>query len=277
METYTTPSSIPNPAGVIGQQLFDQYVANWVNIVGNENNAELQLSFQQPGNKALLAAVRFPVKQIARLVSTIGAKHIKARFLVKREEKTGQPHFTLALFATDALDARVSSYYVAEEYWTPALAQAEPLGEENQAEVSLRNPAENQQGNVPRVLANTWLALWGNTREVTPELFASNYGPLRGYTFELQDFLAPLGRLKSLEDEKLQVAFGLHEYYRSTSEDAALVQKTNRMEVSQAANSEVEGEILVHTFGLLVQLESVRDQLGYDPIYDMSAPCPPTC
>ena len=256
MKTPSTPSPSPIPAGIITQGQFDEYAANWLAASSAAEGTELAQSFQLGKNQPLLASLSFPALQIARLVSTVGAAHIKARFLIIRDEKTRQPHFTLALFATDALDARISSYYLAEQYWLPAprAPQAAPHDAAPAARLRPVSTAATRH-EVPDVLARYWLRLWAELTAVTPALFATSYGPLRGYTFDVAEFLTPLRQLANFGREQLVLEFDLHEYYRP----------------------EPQGEVLAHTFGLVLRLESLKAQGGDGPFVNMASPCPPSC
>ncbi len=258
MKAPSSPPPAPLPADIITQRQYDEYAANWVAASSDPAGTVLAQSFQLGKKEPLLASLCFPARQIARLVSTIGAARIKARFLVKVDEKTRLPHFTAALFATDSLDARISSYYVAEEYWLPK--QRKPAAAPATTVAAARpQPAMRAltRTDVPDVLSQLWLNAWGAVTVATPPLFATTYGPLRGYTFELAEFttlLRPVN-LSDLDNESLMLEFGLHEYYRS----------------------EPQGEVLVQTFGLLLKLESNKLAGGSDPHVNMAKPCPPTC
>ena len=255
MKTPSTSLPNPVPPGIITQRQFDEYAANWVAASSDPEGTELAQSFRVGKNQQLLASLSLPVLQIARLVSTVGAAHIKARFLIIRDEKTQQPHFSLVLFATDALDARISSYYLAEQYWLPATrSKAAP---NNSAPAASLRPVimGATRTEVPDVLARHWLRLWAELTQVTPALFATSYGPLRGYTFEVAEFMTPLRQLSDFGHEKLVLEFDLHEYYRT----------------------EPQGEVLVHTFGLVLRLESLRVQGVSGPFINMGQPCPPHC
>ena len=258
MKTPPTPTPSSTPAGIITPRQFDEYAANWVAASSDPASTVLAQSFLLGKNQSLLSALRFPARQIARLVSTVGAAHIKARFLIKVDDKTQLPHFTLALFATDALDARLSSYYLADDYWPPK--HQPTAAPENRIAEARPQPAAVRavtRTDVPDVLSQLWITAWNACTGATPPLFASAYGPLRGYTFEVAEFttlLRPVP-LKYLDDESLLLEFGLHEYYRS----------------------EPQGEVLVQTFGLLLKLESNKLQGGGDPYVNMGQPCPPYC
>jgi hypothetical protein len=216
-----------SPTGIINQETFDEYANNWLTVVGN--NAELQQSFQSPdGSK--LTSVSFSMEQIQQLVSVVGAHYIMSRFLVASDGSK----FTLTLFATDAERNKLSSFYIAGN-----APQAPGL------------PGEE----VPDVLAEGWLNNWTNANAVTNDMFTSSVAgaPLKGYTFEINDFLALFYDLPTIKGENLLVHFGLHEYYKSTE----------------------EGDKLTQTFGLVLRMSG--GESSSDPYYDMSSPCPPIC
>jgi|GEM_PF-4441190 len=87
MKTSPTPTPSPTPADIITQRQYDEYAANWVAASSDPAGTVLAQSFRLGKNKPLLASLRFPARQIARLVSTVGAVHIKARFLIKVDAK----------------------------------------------------------------------------------------------------------------------------------------------------------------------------------------------
>ena len=178
-------SAQDSPTGIISQQVFDQYSSKWVEIIGNSNTTLLNECFKTEGHT--LAHVTFPALQIARLVSTVGARHIKARFLVATVPQ-GElliPHFTLALFATDDLNARLSSYYLADAYWKTKPTPPPTVGVE-----------------IPKVLVDFWLNKW--TQDTAGES-----------AITLDDFLSPLAQAKDLNETNLKISFGLHEFYRT--------------------------------------------------------------
>ena len=263
MEKHATPSSSPSPAGIISQQLFDQYASSWVAASNDPAGTVLAQSFQVGvgSSSSVLAGLSFPALQIARLVSTVGAVHIKARFLISQDAEQKQPpHFTLALFATDALDTRISSYYVADEYWTPTVSRSEMQQEAAAARRARSMVTAHSRKEVPGVLANLWLKGWQSlttTSEITPALFASSYGALRGYTYEVDEFVHVLRALTQLKNESVQLVFDLHEYYRPLPP---------------------QGDVLVRTFGLLLCVKNTKEENGEDGTFvNMSSPCPPTC
>ena len=263
MPDLTAAAARP-PRGILTQPEFEQYGAEWLRVVSGPDAAELQQSFRPAAAAAagadaakaapLLCSVSFPTKQMARLVSTVGATHIKARFGIRPGAANGAgPQFTLALFATNALEARVSSYYLADEAPLPGADGPDPADE-----VQLLDE-------VPDGLAHFWVRNWARTfraAPVTADMFATPYGPLQGYTFEVTDFISTLWPVTDFdqEDVRLRVRFGLHEFYQPQPDG------TDR---------------LVHTFGLVLQLwpptqvDEDGEPVVEDPFYDFSMPNPP--
>jgi hypothetical protein len=228
---FMTTTAIP---GLLTQEQFDQYSAKWLEVVENANPADLQSCLAASTSNKLLWFVSFPIQRIVQLVSVVGGQRIKARFLVIPQQD--ELHFTIALFVTGAQDARLSAYYVAD---TPP----QPQGLEAQ---------------VPHDLVKTWLNNWHQLATVTPDLFQTADGPLRGYSFELADFLEPLFRVQPFAEQQMHLNFGLHEYYSPTPVN----------------------EALTRTFGLALRIYDSNSQdalASSEPIFDVSMPCPPTC
>ena len=252
------PFPSANPSGIISPSEYDQYAANWLVAAGDPAGGVLAQSFML-NKKAVLGSLTFTALQIARLVSTVGAATIKARFLIMHDAKA-QPHFTIALFATDALDKRISSYYLAGRYWLPkqALALAPATGGDRPAPAAAamrkgRAHALNKYY-MPAVLTDRWLAAWEKLTRVTPDLFATSYGPLRGYSYGVEEFVSLLRDMDSLTGENVLLEFDLHDYYHTAP----------------------QGDVLIQTFGLLLWTETGK-MLAGDEGVNMGQPCPPVC
>ena len=246
------PGPSANPAGIISPAEYEQYAANWLVAARDPAGAVLAQSFML-NKKDVLVSLNFTALQIARLVSTVGAATIKARFLIMYDDKA-QPHFTIALFASDAQDKRVSSYYLADKYWLPKLPHV--------ASSLMAKPGPPRQERVrafarydmPDVLTTRWLTAWGGVTRVATEFFATSYGPLRGYSYGVEEFVSLLRDVSSLDGENILLEFDLHDYYQSAP----------------------EGEVLTHTFGLLLWTESGKMEGGAEGV-NMGNPCPPVC
>lgn len=224
-------------SSIISASQFQEYTTRWAQLLENPGT-ELAQAFQD--GQGLLKSVNFPILAIAQLVSAVGARRIKARFMLQSSDANGAPFFAVALYATDDEGLRLSSYYVS----TAPDGEALDLGLPNEE--------------VADSLAQYWIAKWAAVSAVTPELFTVPYGEgaLRGYTFELMDFLKPFKQLKSIDDQKMCVHFGLHEYY--------------------SPNLLTDSDKLTQTFGLILQITPGTGGVA-NRLYDVSMPCPKTC
>jgi hypothetical protein len=241
------------PPVIINQHSFNQASASWLEVISQPDTAGLQNSFKQ--GDLLITGVGFSTTQIAQLVATIGVVHIKARFILQSPAPGTMPQFSLALFATDSLDARVSSYYVPQVVYTDTASFIQPS---NPSALPLH---KNQ---LHYVLAERWRQSWASLVQVKPEYFATPYGPLRGYTFGLSEFTAMFLLLKTLGDEMLKISFVLHDYYQP--------------------DPSTSGDQLAHTFALALSLKRPDDTSDPDdpqdignPIINNGMPCPPQC
>lgn len=248
----------PAIPGILSSEQVEQGAARWLELLEAPDSTALGRAFESqspiagPATSPRLQALHLPLQQLVRLVSTVGLTRIKASF-VALPDAGGTPRFAVVLSTSNDLGARASSYYLAAAYPLPA-ADADQPGPADQ-------PAALALGATPGVLARTWRRLWRQEGPLTPALFASGYGYLRGYTFAASDFVAALAGVQTDDQGSLVVHFGLHEYYRP---DPAA------------------GDVLARTFGLILQLRNaLKDQVGGDdggdPFYDMAAPCPPSC
>lgn len=223
---------------LISQDQYNQYTANWLSVLSGSGPALAQ-AFSAPGTERL-QSLAFPIERIKWLVSAVGVQQIKARFLLVPDAHQ-QLHFTLALFATDAAGERLSAYYLPEAYWETTASTA-----------TLGDP-------IPSSLAATWLANWKAVQEITPALFATSWGPLEGYNFNVSDFVSALFSAQSLQSAKAYLGLGLHEFHAPNANAEALTRK----------------------FGLVLQLAG-PGQAKLEPrnedlpeFFDMATPCPP--
>lgn len=230
-------TNVATSPGILSPELFNQYADQWLSAVSNPDSPVLAPSFLASGAERLLF-VSFPIQQIISLVSAVGVRAIKARFLLV-PGPDGQPHFSVALFATDAegVGERLSAYYVANEYWTASTPSPE-LGEQ-----------------VPSSLAAIWMANWKGVKKITSELFATSYGPLQGYNFDIKDFVSLLFEAQPLTAQEFRIGLSLHEYYAANGDDNTPTQ----------------------TFGLVTYLYNAGQTTApvASTFYDMSGPCPP--
>jgi hypothetical protein len=275
----------------------DDYVTNaaaWVNAVSNPATTDLGDYFvaAAQGNIRLITdRLNFKAGSIAQLVSTVGASNIKARFvLLPLKDKPGQQRFSLVLFATDSFNTRLSAYYLAEPYWE-ASADTETLLKDAEAYLASQtdysangvlDPAVPVafEGAVPDALAMSWVAKWYlaglnvtfKGGKLGPEIVNGAYGFLRGYTFDLEDFLAPLRQIANFlvidePDTLIAVKLGLHEYYYANPNGDNIDTKTLGLIVQYP--SQVYGSDENRSTSGLTDDDSL--------FYDMSSPCPPKC
>jgi hypothetical protein len=238
---------------VIGQSAFDPLAQLWKNYLTIPE--ALQQSFLQ--DNKVIQGVGFKMKHIHELVSTTGATHIKASFII-RPDKHGNMHFSVTLHAVDFLGTRLSSYYL------PTYATTEhdlPV----EAKGGTKKRYKNQLSNS---LVNNWLTNWSDYGKGDAAYFASPYGPLLAYTFEVSEFVAMFFRLHSqrVNSSWLELSFVLHAYWRSMPIEAP----THEEKVS--------------TFGLVIRLKRPTPDdpndlpgggTGDDAILDMGKPSPP--
>jgi hypothetical protein len=257
---------------IISQAEFDTYSNDWVNVVTNNQADDLARCFRAKKDihKQNINFVYFSALQIAQLVSTVGAQHVKVRFLIIREADN-YPRFALALFASDDLNGRLSAYYVSQQYWTGNLTGGpeQVAGQDVFSSVLL-----------PDALATYWRDNWspkGADPLATQDMFNSPYGYLRGYTFEMDDFLKPLVQIKAgikMENANpIRINFGLHNYYPTNSTN---LDTTFGLMVSYYVPSKSRTTYAEHTANPSEGMHS-QDIEDTEVFYDLGSPCPPKC
>jgi hypothetical protein len=244
---------------ILTQSEFDTVAAAWTNFIQGASPAEVQALFQaraptinqyQVSASFSLAGTTAAPSYLVALLSTPGIAQVAARFVLlpptdADADKPAAPRFRLVLYAADQRGARLSAYYQSDATWQTILPQ-EPTA---------------VGGLVPYNLIKGWLNGWATaatTQQLRPALFATAYGPLQGYNFDLGDFLDPLFAAKTFTDQRLFIRFGLKAYYPAYPEILAAP---------------------AQTFGLVVRLYSPSKEADSDelsgPSYDMSKPYPP--
>ena len=185
MRQTATSESILDPT------LYADYAGQWLNKISEQDNPDLTSYFNDgSGNRVTYA--EFSIQRIIELVSAVGVRQIKARFVLLPGQGDDQLLFSLVLFATDADDRQLSAYY---------------LPDSTAATSSL--PAER----VPGGLAGLWEEYWKTEATLTTAMFKTSYGPLEGYNFDIKDFLAPLFTgTTSYTNQQVRLKLGLHQY-----------------------------------------------------------------
>lgn len=270
-------------APIIDQHQFDKYAAAWSRHVSQHQ--DLTSVFQQ-ADGSQLRAVRFSFETLEHLLSTVGARRVKAQFLLKEDKESEEKRFTLALYAVDATDGRISAYYLAH-YLEPLPPAKDPVKVDLQDDSAV-------SAQIPNALVHTWLNNWKAASPVTAAMFNSSYGPLTGYTFDMGDFLNSFFYANPFKGKELLVLFGLHQHYPAFPDCYALKQTfglvlrihqlagdsakpiadfptdyANFLKATENATSHAE---LLKAVNLW--LAANDDSVG-QPFYDMSNPSPP--
>ncbi|RZK23638.1 MAG: hypothetical protein EOO56_04400 [Hymenobacter sp.] len=238
------------------QSEFDAVASAWAAFLNRASPAEVQALFHSgsPESRLYQTSVRFDLTTtITELLSTVGIGRVLVRFVLLPPAGPGEPvpappRFRLVLYAADQLGGRISAYYQSDAAWQ---------------EIKPKDPAD-YQGLVPYNLIKNWLNAWvtvATKRQLNAAMFATKYGPLQGYDFELSDFMDSLFPTKSFDNQHLYIRFGLKTYYPAYPEKL---------------------KEPVQTFGLVVRLYSPQgseDMEGSDdtggPSYDLAQAYPP--
>ncbi|GAB3730049.1 hypothetical protein GCM10027594_12080 [Hymenobacter agri] len=237
MTSASTSPTYLDPTSKIDQATYDEFAANWLKIVGEGGDQTALNACFNTSDKPVtrLVSVSFTVAQITEVLSAPGIAQVRARFVVNPKKEA--PNFAIVLYGVDAQGRRQTSYYLSD--YRAGMKSNPPI-----VDVEL-----------PNVLRQHWVNNWADTEQfpLTRQLFATSYGPLQGFNFSLSDFMQPLMRSTS-EDDNLSILLGLHTYFGPSP----------------------EGEAVTATFGLLVQAPIVAGRQGDDDLaYDVAAPSPP--
>ncbi|GAB2849640.1 hypothetical protein [Hymenobacter ruber] len=236
--TETTTTAVTT-SYLLSESDFNQYAAAWKVFAGQPSGTPLTDAFFTSTDSRLLT-FNFPLERIQWLVSAVGVRQIKARFLLM--PGSARKQFSLALFATDATGYRLSAYYLPEQYY------------------AADNPDAKVCEPIPDDLASTWQQNWQAAAEITTDMFTTytsdSHDPavLEGYNFEIKDFVSVLYET----GENIDLGLGLHQYHAPT------------------ATSEAE---LTSTFGLVLQApalgQAARGAGAARVDFDMAFPSPP--
>ncbi|MBH8568599.1 hypothetical protein KB206_06885 [Microvirga sp. STS02] len=237
--TNTETTTAITTSYLLSESDFDQYAAEWKVFAGQPGGTPLTDAFFTSNDTRLLT-LTIPLERIQWLVSAVGVRQIRARFLLM--PGSARKQFNLALFATDATGYRLSAYYLPEQYYaagTPDTKVYEPI---------------------PDDLASVWQQKWQAAAEITTDMFTTytrdthESAVLEGYNFEIKDFVSVLFET----GQNITLGLGLHQYHAPT------------------ATSE---EQLTSTFGLVLQApalgQAARGAGAARVDFDMAFPCPP--
>ena len=226
---------------ILNKEEYTQYAAEW-KAIAETGGQGLTDAFLTPEGSRLMA-LAFSQECIQWLVSAVGVRQIKARFLLRPGPKGAR--FSLTLIATDESGYQLSAYYLPEPYVTASTSE----------------PVFDMP--IPSDLAALWLANWKSAGDITPAMFATfttehKSASLEGYNFDIKDFVSALFGNQSELGQNISLGLGLHEYHSPT------------------ATSEQD---LTQTFGLVLQAPAAglgaRSAGDASADFDMAAPCPP--
>lgn len=257
------------------QAEFDVAATAWTAFVGSATAYEVQSLFQSPPPKPTepLDAFAAPIQYqtfvsfdladtISHLLSTVGIQRVMASFVLVPNPLASTPRFCIVLYATDSQGGRISAYYRGDsDYHVIPPPKSESASPDLQ---TLGAP----QGLVPFSLISNWLNAWvtaAKAQKLSPAQFATHYGPLQGYNFELGDFMDQLFTARASPTQpgatQLRLNFGLKTYFPAYPETLTTP---------------------VQTFGLVVRLfRPYEDSDGSGggtesgPSYDVAKPYPP--
>ncbi|MGY3089051.1 hypothetical protein ACVWYF_002091 [Hymenobacter sp. UYAg731] len=245
-----TASPTATTSYILSQGDYDQYTTAWQAFAGQAGGTPLTDAFFKP-DSTRVQALSFPLGRIQELVSAVGVRQIRARFVLMPGSAGSQ--FNLVLFATDATGYRLSAYCLPDQYYTTSALEAKVL--------ETKAPEDKLDEPIPQDLTSIWEGKWQNAAEITADMFttytaAPAHEPtvLEGYNFKIKDFVTMLFGA----GPDISLGFGLHEYH------------------SQKANSEADW---TRTFGLVLQNPAAGNDarsVGAAQLdFDMAAPSPP--
>ncbi|MCB2408047.1 hypothetical protein [Hymenobacter lucidus] len=264
-------NKVATKANILITKNFERRAARWASYISKANSKDLQQCFLIPGPAGIekrLNYVSFSTLHLSWLISTVGVRHIQVRFLVappSKKDPGSKARFTMALYATDALGARISAYYlpVDEDYITTTTILPEKNSEGE------GDPSDDA-GQAPHDLVKSWVHHWTSAPEIKSSMFANSYGPLQGYTFSLDDFLQELFEVQPFSDEQMvRISFGLHEYYPAVPVKSGRIQTFGLvLRVFPAPKPTTTGA------NSRSEVYNVPEQSDA-PFFDLSTPCPP--
>jgi hypothetical protein len=259
---------------LLSQAEFDKYAAAWVRFLDRaaRHPERLQALFTNPGADGLppgyQANVTFDVATaITQLVSTVGIAGVMASFvLLPKKDCEGLPRFRVVLAAVDALGGRISAYFLGAATWyAPPKSYGESAGDTHP---HLRAATA---GPVPYNLIRGWVLDWAAAalaQRLDPAMFATHYGPLLGYRFELSDFLNPLFTAGTFGGKLLQVNLGLKSYYPAYPDSPPRLAQTVGLVVRLYTGPEPADPVTVPD-------DKDGGGEGGGPSYDMGVSSPP--
>ena len=183
---------MPTFPQTLDQQEFKDYTQAWATLAGSSDAKALQAAFGLPD--VLLSYGVLTGPNAVALVADPNTTQVKTRFVLLPVTGGGDA-FAVAVYGLDAADNITTPYYVA------ALPDPQFL------DFNSIIPDPVAQG-----WLDNWQALFATPDDLTQALFATEYGPLRGFNYPADDFSGPLEPLEPGDEliAELRVYYALH-------------------------------------------------------------------
>ena len=223
---------------LLTQAEFEHRAAAWADLLQRASLAELQQLFEPDGQPRQTYVSFDLATTITSLLSTVGIAGVNLRFVLHHPSHHGEQtadherrRFGIALYATDALGGRISTYFLNDPEPAPATVTA-PTEHKTLEEiksghetatygVAATDDGADASGQVPFNLVKKWINNWQSAPQLSTAMFQTHYGPLQGYNFQLSDFVDPLFQAKTFVQNTLRVIFDLKAYYPAYPERQA--------------------------------------------------------
>lgn len=223
----------------ISNEIAKQYMAQWEQLLSE--SSDLSALFTNKGNNLYGFSILY--KDYVQLISKVGIEEMRV-FFGYDPTSTGYK-FKLLLWGTGG-GKNLTEYYCCDD--VRAITTALPTG----AGVDISVP-----NMIPKVLAGTWVEAWQNlldTTSIPSDVFKTDYGNLRGYTFSIQEFLDVLFTANAQKIEEVDILLGDRAFGADSKQG---------------------------TIGLVLVAKAMTtrgdDGGGYGTFIDVGFPCPPTC
>lgn len=255
---------------ILTQAEFEHRAASWADLLQRASLAELQHLFEPDGQPRQTYVSFDLATTITSLLSTVGIAGVSLRFVLHHphhhHEPAGghkHPRFGIVLYATDALNGRISTYYLNDPEPTPAAAPTEDKtfeGNGPDAETGTYSAVETgAAGQIPFNLVKKWIDNWKNAPQLSAAMFQTYYGPLQGYDFKLSDFIDPLFQAKTFAQNTLRVIFDLKTYYPAYPERQAQPTQTFGLVLRLYPPVPVAQQVVEKILNLVLEKNPVSD------------------
>lgn len=222
---------------------------NFSNFVGANTNLYSAFDVSVSGG-SYFGGYKVGFNDYVGIVSHVGVQQWLVRFGYSNDGLS-QPGFCIILSGIDALGVSITPHYRLIDPFNDITWQYNTM--------------------VPNTMANQWENSWKNLNNINvhniPQSYCqmpSPYGSLRGYNFDVSDFLNLLDENPHENTADLEIYFTMVDH-------------------AEEAETPIEQPNLPGKLGIMVALgQPMGNQNGnistlISSFYDISAPCPPTC